>query len=161
LSKRRWFGRVWTYQESLLAEDLLVIRGKDFEVLHFSQVGTMATYLHKSSWRRVLSARFSQTYSTNPNKEIFSLFQDMAHVSEYIQRQPVSQFSKTIAKSMSEEEWIVFWRRVCLYLRLRACTFNEDRIRASFGIASILRPAGVPEEIFKETVGLPAVEIYR
>jgi hypothetical protein len=163
LSKRRWFKRAWTYQEALLAGDLIIVCGENLETMPYSKVGRMTFFLHKSNWRRTLDTRFFQGYDTpgNPNRLIFAMYEARNCVSECIKRRPTSLSSEDTPKIMSEEEWISFWRIVCSSLRFRACSRAEDKIRASLGIATILRPPEVQEELFKETNGLSTREIYR
>lgn len=164
LDERRWFRRAWTYQETILAKKLILVCGIEFNNIALEHVGHMCNTMHHTGWRSILTVRYSGWSEDNPCKFLMGLVRTHDNI-----LQAVAPSSPSESKSENNPEvaglsyaaWLSLWTEVCVELRSRQCGFQEDKINATLGIASLLRPPQIPDSLFLEPSGLDASKAYK
>ena len=89
--ERTWFRRAWTYQEALLARELVVACSAPFNQLSFDRVGSLTQILDACRWRQLLHLRYGHpTVDENPNQMVIGMFTERWRIRMYIARAPES-----------------------------------------------------------------------
>ncbi|CAH0057861.1 unnamed protein product [Clonostachys solani] len=163
LDERRWFRRAWTYQETILAKKLILVCGIEFNNIALEHIGGMCNTMHHTGWRSILTVRYSGWSEDNPCKFLMGLVRTRDNILQAVA--PSSSESKsessTEVSGLPHAAWLSLWTEVCVELRSRQCGFQEDKINATLGIASLLRPPQIPDSLFLEPSGLDASKAYR
>ena len=158
LDDRRWFERVWTYQEALLAQDLIFICGDDYGFLSYQAMDIMGNLLDASKWRQRLGVHFCHIgQKAHPSKALFHLAMKKRYLSKIMDQRRVAAPQSV---PPSKAEWLNIWASACMALRARQCLVEDDKINATFGIAHIFKPNCVPSSLFQQTAGYSPMEAF-
>ncbi|VUC33468.1 unnamed protein product [Clonostachys rosea] len=162
LDERRWFRRAWTYQETILAKKLILVCGMEFNNIALEHIGDMCNTMHATGWRSILTVRYSGWSEDNPCKFLMGLVRTRDNILQAVAQSSSSHSeNSTEVSGLSCAAWLALWAEVCVGLRSRQCGFQEDKINATLGIASLLRPPQIPDSLFLEPSGLDASKAYR
>jgi hypothetical protein len=157
LNERRWFRRVWTYQEALLAQELIVCCGDDFDGLPIEVVGCLASIMHRAGWIAMFEARFSEWSKNNPCHHMMNLWKQRIQVMDSLSSH---DHSSQPSATLSKEQWLGLWTSSCMELASRDAEFQVDKVNATLGFATLLRPSDVPESIFVRPAHWSARDAY-
>jgi hypothetical protein len=131
-----------------------VICGKDFKKMEWIELVNLSWILYRSTWGNHL---FSEFHHLSNFGEPFI---NIVHISgehkklEYFQQEgrfPAASDVPALGNDSALDNWLEFWSRILTTARSRRCALDEDKVRATLGLARRYRPPNVPEIDFENT----------